>query len=90
MDKDRHESPEAVTNKARIQRLLSFPDTDTGNAEAFELLHGRRFRYDHSKAKWLVWNGRYWAEDKDNEADRAALATARQRRSVAALITSRE
>lgn len=84
------ESPEAARNKARRQKLLSFPDTDAGNAEAFELLHGDRFRYDHSKRKWFVWNGRYWTEDRDDEADRAALLTARARRSAAASIADHD
>jgi putative DNA primase/helicase len=80
------ESPVAAANRARIQKLQSFQDTDAGNADAFELLHGERFRYDHTKGKWFVWNDRYWAEDKDGEASRAALETARERLSAAALI----
>lgn len=80
------ESPIAAANRARIQKLQSFQDTDAGNADAFELLHGERFRYDHTKGKWFVWNDRYWAEDKDGEASRAALETARERLSAAALI----
>ena len=80
------ESPIAAAEKAKILKLQSFQDTDAGNAEAFELLHGEGFRFDHTKRKWLVWNDRYWAEDKDGEADRAALETARERLSAAALI----
>jgi putative DNA primase/helicase len=81
------ESPETAATRQRLQDLRSLPDTDAGNAEAFELLYGNRFRYDHSKGKWFVWSGRYWAEDKDKEADRTALLTARARRFAAALIT---
>ena len=77
------ESHVAAAERARILKLRSFKNTDAGNAEAFELLHGERFRYDHTKKKWLVWNDRYWAEDKDGEAERAALATARERLSAA-------
>jgi putative DNA primase/helicase len=80
------ESPLAAAEKAKILKLQSFQDTDAGNAEAFELLHGERFRYDHTKGKWLVWNGAYWTEDRDGEADRAALQTARQRLSAVALL----
>jgi putative DNA primase/helicase len=80
------ESPIAAAEKAKILKLQSFQDTDAGNAEAFELLHGDRFRYDHAKKKWLEWNDRYFAEDLDGEADRAALETARERLSAAALI----
>jgi hypothetical protein len=82
------ESPVAAANKerrAQLKRLLDLQDTDAGNAEAFELLHGQRFRFDHDKGKWFVWNGRYWSEDKDGEAQRAALLTARARQSAALL-----
>jgi putative DNA primase/helicase len=80
------ESPEAAANKERIHKLQSFQNTDAGNAEAFELLYGLRFRYDHTKGKWLVWKARYWAEDDDGEASRAALQTARERLLAASLI----
>lgn len=65
------------------QQLLTFPDTDAGNAEAFALLYGNRFRYDHTSGHWLVWNGRYWAADQVKEADSAALQTVRARRYAA-------
>jgi putative DNA primase/helicase len=68
----------AVDNRRRLQKLLTFNRTDAGNAEAFAYLHGDRFRFDHSREKWLVWNGRYWAKDETGEADRAAVDTARQ------------
>ena len=83
------ESPIAAAEKAKILKLQSFQDTDAGNAEAFELLHGERFRFDHTKSKWLVWNNRFWEEDKDGEADRAALDTARERLSAAALVNDK-
>lgn len=82
----KQESPTAAAEKAKIRALQSFQNTDAGNAEAFELLHGERFRYDHTKGSWLVWNGRFWAEDVDGEADRAALRTARERLSAAVLL----
>jgi putative DNA primase/helicase len=74
------ESSEAAANKELTRQLRSFHNTDAGNAQAFALLHAdKRFRYDHDKCKWLVWNGKFWERDKDNEADRAALETARAR-----------
>jgi len=79
-------SPEAAVNKEILRKLLSFTDTDAGNAEAFELLHGHRFRYDRTSGRWLVWNGLYWALDETGEAERAALDMARARFSAAALI----
>jgi putative DNA primase/helicase len=73
------ESPEAAANRLRLLKLQSFHLTDAGNAEAFALLHGDRFRYDRTRGKWRLWNGRHWAPDKMGEADRAALDTALQR-----------
>jgi putative DNA primase/helicase len=77
-------------NKALRAKLLSFQDTDAGNAEAFELLHGHRFRYDHTREKWLLWNGRYWTEDRDGEANRAALSTVQARLWAAAKSKNRD
>src|SRR5437762_12424563 len=54
------ESPQAAANRERLRRLQSLHTTDAGNAEAFAFLHGHEFRYDHSRDKWLVWNGRLW------------------------------
>jgi len=79
------ESPEAAANKELTRQLRSFHNTDAGNAQAFELLHGNRFRYDHDRCKWLVWNGRFWERDRDDEADRAAVDTARARLAAAAI-----
>jgi putative DNA primase/helicase len=80
------ESPIAAAEKAKILKLQSFKDTDAGNAEAFELLHGNRFRYDYTRGKYLSWNNRYWVVDTDGEADRAALETARERYAAAVLM----
>jgi len=80
------ESPVAAANRRRIEKLRSLRDTDAGNAEAFEFLYGHRFRYDHSKGKWLVWNDRHWVEDRSGEAQRAALVTVRARLSAAILL----
>src|SRR6266496_6583874 len=75
------------TDYVRVLPLLSLNETDAGNAECFALLYGNRFRFDHSRGKWLVWNGRYWSADETGEADRAALDTARQRLMGAMQIT---
>ena len=80
------ESPEAAANKERIRKLQSFQNTDAGNAEAFEFLHGGGFRWDNTKGKWLVWKGRFWVEDNDGAASRAALQTARERLLAASLV----
>src|SRR5437870_12979001 len=75
-----------AADHARLQKLLAFPRTDAGNAEVFAEGHGNRFRYDHTRQKWRVWNGRHWAADETGESDRAALETARARQMAAMLI----
>ena len=80
------ETLEALAQRARLQKLLAFPRTDAGNAEVFAEEHSNRFRYDHTRQKWLVWNGKHWAADETGESDRAALETARARQMAAMLI----
>ena len=80
------ETLEALAQRARLQKLLAFPRTDAGNAEVFAEEHSNRFRYDHTRQQWRVWNGRYWAADETGESDRAALETARVRQMAAMLI----
>ena len=72
-------SPEAVANQALLHKLLSFNDTDAGNAEALALLYGHRVRFDHTSRIWRMWNDRYWPPDETGEVERAALDTVRQR-----------
>ena len=84
------ESPEAAINRERLSRLRGFNLTDAGNAEAFDLLHGHRFRYDHTRGCWMFWNGCYWGVDETGEAERAALQTVRQRLLAGALIQDKE
>ena len=57
----------------------SFPRTDSGNAELFAHLYGDTVRYDHRRAKWLVWDTHHWREDTDGKAVRLAIETARTR-----------
>lgn len=53
--------------------------TDAGNAECIEALHGDNVRYDHTRRKWLVWDGARWAIDQTAQIHRLALETARRR-----------
>src|SRR4029077_8039777 len=82
----KHRDTKLAQDKALVQKLLSLEDSDAGNAEAFEVMHGHRFRYDHTRGKWLVWNGSYWMEDRDGEALRATLDTIRCRQMAAVSI----
>lgn len=47
----------------RVVRQKSFPQTDSGNAELFVSLYGKRFRYVKGWGRWIVWTGTHWAED---------------------------
>ena len=76
--------PVASPNQIASNVLNTLHLTDAGNAEAFVMLYGDRFRYCHNWGKWLAWDGRRWLPDADGEADRAALATAKERIRAAA------
>jgi putative DNA primase/helicase len=71
--------PEAIVRVAMFEELRALAYTDTGNAEAFQMLFGHRFKYDHSRKRWMVWNGLYWVADRDGAAERGAIDTARWR-----------
>jgi hypothetical protein len=64
------DSPEAAAYRDLLKKLLEFHDTDAGNAESFELLHGEEFRHDCTHGKWLMWNGNYWETDETGQAER--------------------
>jgi putative DNA primase/helicase len=82
--------PGAIIRAAMLDELVQLPDSDTGNAEAFVMLYGNRFRYDHSRKRWMVWNGLAWVADSDGEAERAAIDTARWRGTAAWLKSIKE
>jgi putative DNA primase/helicase len=82
--------PGAIVRAAMFEELRALRDTDTGNAEAFELLYKHRFRYDHSRKRWMVWNGVCWNPDTDGEAQRAAIDTARWRITAVWLESAKE
>ena len=65
---------EKKIKKKMERQLKALPISDTGNVEAFEILYRHRFRYDHSRKRWLVWNGLHWAPDTDGEDVQAAIA----------------
>src|SRR6266700_3370552 len=73
------ESLEATAYRDLLRRLLDFHDTDAGNAESFELLHGEELRHDCTHGICLMWEGNYWETDNTSQAERAALDTVRKR-----------
>lgn len=50
--------------------------SDIGNGERFAAHHGKNLRHCPKWGKWLVWDGRRWAEDERNDVRRRAKITA--------------
>ncbi len=65
--------PEPSTNG----RSLTPKKTDAGNALRLKARHGEDLRYVHEWRKWLVYDGRRWAQDKTGEVVRRAKETVR-------------
>lgn len=57
--------------------------SDAGNAECMVALYGDVIRYDHTREKWLVWDGVRWSVDDEGIAQRAAVAMTRLRQRLA-------
>ena len=64
-----------------------FKRTDAGNAELFAARHAADLRFDHAAQIWRIWNGHYWAADRDGTVRRLAKAAARARLDAATTIT---
>jgi putative DNA primase/helicase len=62
-----------------IQASLS----DAGNAECMTALYGNKFRYDHTRKKWLVWDGIKWSLDGTGLARKHAVKVVRARQQAA-------
>jgi putative DNA primase/helicase len=56
-----------------------YAPTDAGNAEFFRSMYGDLVRFDHKRARWLVWNGHYWRPDDNEALHRMALNSVRER-----------
>jgi putative DNA primase/helicase len=57
--------------------LLSFPLTDSGNAERMASLFGSDIRYCHEMRRFLVWDGCRWNPDNSRQVNYYAKETAR-------------
>ena len=55
---------------------MSLSLTDTGNAKRFVRMFGETVRYYPKLRKWLVWDGRRWAEDERHRVIEFAKETA--------------
>jgi putative DNA primase/helicase len=68
-----------VNARPRSAEAAPFNLTDSGNAEYLAHLHGNDLRYDHRRARWLLWQGHRWQPDADAEVQRLAKAAMRER-----------
>jgi len=59
--------------------LIKANQTDAGNAECLEHLHGKNLRFCHTTKVWHVWDGTAWTVDKTKQAERWMLDTVRAR-----------
>lgn len=50
--------------------LQALEANEDGDARLFVTLHRDRFVYDHSAARWYLWNTHYWQEDLVDEVTR--------------------
>lgn len=64
--------------------LNDFHTTDAGQGEAIAAIYGDRLRYDHTRQRWLVWDGVRWQPDIDGKREILALDVARRRLAEAA------
>lgn len=68
-----------IDSSAPSDPARDFALTDSGNAEYFAALYGKDLRYDHRRARWLVWTGHRYQPDVDAAVYRRAKAAIRRR-----------
>jgi P4 family phage/plasmid primase-like protien len=69
-------SDDAPESDPAAAEVLRFSPTEFGNAERLVALYGRDLRYCHLWGKWLVWDGRRFAQDDTGGALVSQLAKA--------------
>jgi len=62
-----------------LPELNRFPTTDAGQGETIAYLYADKLRFDHSRKRWLVWDGARWNMDLDGEPQRLSREAARLR-----------
>ncbi|MBP7568757.1 MAG: hypothetical protein KBA95_01735 [Acidobacteria bacterium] len=67
-------TPLAVVPRLPV-RLPELPDTltEASAAARFAEQYAARLRYDHRRARWLVWSRHYWRPDVDGQVVRLAI-----------------
>lgn len=70
--------------------LNRYHPTDAGQGEAIAAVYGDRLRYDHTRQRWLIWDGVRWKQDDNAQREALALDVARQRLAAAARENDKE
>jgi P4 family phage/plasmid primase-like protien len=79
-------STKTTTEATPAPTPTSFNLTDSGNAEYFAARYGADIKYDHLRARWLLFRDHRWQPDADAEIRRLAKAAMRERFTDAAAI----
>jgi len=69
-------------NPLRALKGLDF--NDEGNAQAFAILYGDRFRFYRGNGKWYRWAAHFWEPESGSAPYRAMVRTLREREKVVA------
>lgn len=69
-----------------LKELNKLHLTDVGNSQAFALLKGNAFRFDHKRKRWFFFDDLRWCVDTDGLAVQAIKEVAIARLAAAALI----
>jgi P4 family phage/plasmid primase-like protien len=72
---ERHLGKQSTARELKTRRNM----TEAGNAARFIDMFGSEIRYNHTLARWLLWDGRRWASD---EAGRIGFLVAEALRSI--------
>src|SRR5687768_1713842 len=65
----------AAANQSNPNQASSIQLTDLGNAKIFAMRHGKDIRFCCTSKKWLIWDGKRWAEDKTGDIQQRAKET---------------
>jgi putative DNA primase/helicase len=82
--------PKATPPQAKHIDLLTYPLTDTGNAERLIATFCHDVRYCPNYKSWMVWDGKRWKRDIDGRLSRMARETARRLYAQAATIKEKD
>lgn len=72
-------APGPADDTAVLPELNRFHTTDAGQGETIAYLYADKLRFDHTRKRWLVWDGARWNADLDGEPQRMAREAARLR-----------